>query len=295
MLDVSVVIPYHNDSETLQRAIDSCVTQTFKNIEIIIIDNGSTPQETLVCSNLANAAGINYFYLEKGNRSKARNIGIRESKGKYIQFLDADDAIDKKKFQKSIMFLKNNPQYDAYVTGTKFKNKDGQTVGVYSENKFELLYHNTLELSSVIFRKKDSLVGFDENISRCEDWLFWIDNLSKKKVFFDTEYLANFKYITGNNTMKNIDEMLWANIYVLKKVQSKYRFVILSPLYQKYKIVSMMELIQSGSKDKLLVRAREEKSILLYYFSCFIFHIPVINRVLKNKLSTLSKDNLYTL
>ena len=114
---VSIIIPTYNGGWKLKRAIDSCLMQTYKNIQLIVVDDneansiGRKTTETIL-STYENERNILYVKHERNlNGSAARNTGIKHSKGDYITFLDDDDFLLPNRIENSVEFLKNNPKY----------------------------------------------------------------------------------------------------------------------------------------------------------------------------------------
>lgn len=104
---ISVIIPIFNQANFISECLDSVLDQTYKNVEVIVVDNGS---EDDLHDKLLPYEGKIYFYkqiLQGGNA--ARNLGLNQARGKYIQFLDADDYILPHKFSEDIDFLEANP------------------------------------------------------------------------------------------------------------------------------------------------------------------------------------------
>ena len=93
---ISIIIPAFNAISFLPKAIESVLHQTYRNFEIIIIDDGSTDNTK---SSIQESNFIRYFYQENQGLSSARNSGIQKSKGEYLVFLDADDWLEKDALQ----------------------------------------------------------------------------------------------------------------------------------------------------------------------------------------------------
>lgn len=91
---ISVIIPVYNVEKYLIRCVDSVINQTYKNLEIILVNDGSTDSSGILCDDLAKGdARIKVIHKENGGLSDARNIGKQESKGEYIIFIDSDDYV----------------------------------------------------------------------------------------------------------------------------------------------------------------------------------------------------------
>lgn len=98
---ISVIVPVYNIKEYLGRCVDSILAQTWKNLEILLVDDGSTDgTEQLVDELSGRDARIRVFHKENGGSSSARNLGIREAKGKYLGFVDSDDFIEPDMYEK---------------------------------------------------------------------------------------------------------------------------------------------------------------------------------------------------
>ncbi|MBO5360736.1 MAG: glycosyltransferase family 2 protein [Clostridia bacterium] len=92
---ISVIIPVYNVEEYLCECIDSVINQTYKNLEIILVDDGSTDSSGKICDEYAEKdSRISVVHKENSGPSKTRNIGIEHAKGEYIYFLDSDDYIE---------------------------------------------------------------------------------------------------------------------------------------------------------------------------------------------------------
>lgn len=91
---ISIIIPIYNIMDCLEKCVDSCINQTYKNIEILMVDDGSTDGTAALCDKLQEKdARIRVFHKENGGSSSARNLGIENAKGEYLGFVDSDDFI----------------------------------------------------------------------------------------------------------------------------------------------------------------------------------------------------------
>ena len=90
---VSIIMPVYNADKSLEKAIKSVINQEYINWELIVVENGKRGQAEKICNSYQNK-NIKYKYVEKANVSNARNVGIDESQGEYIAFLDSDDEYE---------------------------------------------------------------------------------------------------------------------------------------------------------------------------------------------------------
>ena len=92
---VSIIVPVYNNEKYLRQCLDSITNQTFKDIEIILVDDGSTDNSASICEEYAKEdSRVVFIHSENKGVSNARNIGIDKSKGKFIMFCDSDDWLE---------------------------------------------------------------------------------------------------------------------------------------------------------------------------------------------------------
>ncbi len=115
---ISVVIPVYNVQEYLSECIDCILKQTYKNLEIILVDDGSTDDCGVICDDYAeNDERILVIHKENGGLSSARNAGIEVASGVYIGFIDSDDGIDLRMFEILENCFEQDPEIDIAVCG----------------------------------------------------------------------------------------------------------------------------------------------------------------------------------
>ena len=105
---VSVIIPTYNSSQYIKEAIDSVLAQTYKNFEIIVIDDGSTDNTKEVLAPYLSV--IKYIYKNNGGPASARNRGIKEANGEFVAFLDADDVWKPDRLARGVDILDQRPE-----------------------------------------------------------------------------------------------------------------------------------------------------------------------------------------
>ncbi len=113
---VSVIVPVYNVEKYLEECVNSLTSQTYSNLEILLIDDGSTDGSGNICDSLAKEdARIRVFHLQNGGVSNARNFGIENAKGEYLSFVDSDDWVDLDMYEKMVqkIQLKSCEEVDA--------------------------------------------------------------------------------------------------------------------------------------------------------------------------------------
>ncbi|MGY3053551.1 glycosyltransferase involved in cell wall biosynthesis [Pedobacter sp. UYEF25] len=127
---VSVIIPVYNCENHLGKTIECAVNQTWPNIEIIVIDDGSTDNSLQIANKYAaDFKNVKIFSQKNNGASSARNLGLENCKGEYIQFLDADDLLSPTKIETQVDILKNNNNCMTSCSWVRFKNNTTETIG----------------------------------------------------------------------------------------------------------------------------------------------------------------------
>jgi glycosyltransferase involved in cell wall biosynthesis len=114
---ISVIVVTYNRAHFLKEALESIQKQTFKDYEVILVDDGSTDDTKEIAEKYE---GIRYIYQEHNGISKARNTAVKAARGKWVAFLDSDDLWEKDKLQKQVDYLHAHP--DCRIVFTLFRN-----------------------------------------------------------------------------------------------------------------------------------------------------------------------------
>lgn len=109
---LSVIVPAYNVEKYINACIDSILSDTYPNKEIIVVDDGSTDKTTQLLHAYSNLGKIKLIEKENGGLSDARNTGIKNAIGQYITFIDSDDAIGENALLKNMSILIENPDID---------------------------------------------------------------------------------------------------------------------------------------------------------------------------------------
>lgn len=180
---VSVVMPVYNGEKYIQKAVDSVLAQEV-SLELIIIDDGSTDRTEEVLEKYKNYGEIRFLKNKKNTGvSGSRNRGVKEARGTYVAFLDADDWWEKDKLKKQVALLEKNGCV-LCSTGRELVQPDGESVGKYIPVKEkityrELLKHNSINCSSVLVRR-DVIIRFPmEHDDSHEDYITWLKILKE--------------------------------------------------------------------------------------------------------------------
>lgn len=239
---VSVIIPIYNSEKFIQECINSVIGQSYKNIEIILVNDGSTDRSSIICEEFCcQYSNIIIIHKENGGAGSARNAGLDRASGDFIMFVDSDDYIASDIIEK---LLECHYNTNADITASKLykTQKDTGQISIYnSNNALKGLLLNSLDCSQCAKIYKSSLlrnIRFPEGIIN-EDIIFLIDAYKAitKLAFLDYNfyfYRRNFDSVSNNpnsiisvynnisviksrlNTTCKIDLILFANIYEIR-------------------------------------------------------------------------------
>lgn len=182
---VSIIITNYNYGKFLEKAIRSSLNQTYKNKEIILVDDNSNDKLTKkklkeIKNKYKNK--IKFIFLKKNVKlPKARNLGIKESTGELICCLDADDYLDKKYLEKSIPLFKKYKNVGIVYSWTKIFGKITSNWQPLNANLLLIKKANCISVSAVFLKRIwEKIGGFNEKMTEgYEDWEFWYRSLKK--------------------------------------------------------------------------------------------------------------------
>ncbi len=244
MAKVSVIIPTYNRTQFILIAIKSVLKQTFKDFELIIVDDGSTDNTNEMISGISDKR-IQYYYQFNRGPGSARNTGIKKSSGDFISFLDSDDEWMPEKLEIQLSEMEKKKNY--YLSHTEeiwYKGKRLIKPKKIHKKRENNIFNQSLQLCSIsmstvmIRRDLINIVGlFDEKLEVCEDYDYWLRVTAKFPVLlinkpltikqgghFDQQsqkYLGLDKY-----RIYAIEKLI--NSSVLNKTKLKYAFKELS-------------------------------------------------------------------
>jgi teichuronic acid biosynthesis glycosyltransferase TuaG len=197
---VSVVIPCYNSKSYIQFAVESVLNQTYSNIEVIIVDDCSNDESTIIIDRLKRLDNRIVLIQLPNNLgvSNARNIGIAVAKGRFIAFLDSDDLWDNSKLHRQVTLMLQNKLsicYSAYrkidTSGKILSNKISVNECGVSYN--DLLLHNEIGFLTSIYDTKKIGKPYFKNIGH-EDYAYWLDILNKGyNAYGINEVLASYR------------------------------------------------------------------------------------------------------
>lgn len=203
---ISVVIPTYNRGYIIKRSIDSILNQTYQNIEIIVVDDNSQDNTEEVITAL-NDKRIKYIKLEENKGAcYCRNLGVRNSNGKYIAFQDSDDVWRNNKLENQKAFLEKN-NLDVVGCKMEISSEGSNSKTIFPSNiniKNDNIYIKNYISTQLLFGKKECFIEeeFDEKLLRFQDWELVIRLVEKFNVEILDEILVD-AYIQDNSITKD--------------------------------------------------------------------------------------------
>lgn len=228
---VSVIIPVYNVEKFLNRCVDSILSQTYKNIEIILVDDGALDSSPQICDEYAHKdTRVNVVHKQNGGLASARNAGLKVAKGDYILFVDSDDWIKGNTVEELLnIAIKNEVDFVRFIpvsagypdrpdgTPINFGTEDFMEEGVYNKGKMikdiypRLFVTPQLTMGPIVaawrslYNRKflvDNNLYFDEEVKYSEDAIFSAKVVynSNKFYYIKGGYYYNYFYNTSSIT-----------------------------------------------------------------------------------------------
>jgi len=208
---VSIITPSYNSSMFIEECVNSVLTQTYSNWEMLIVDDCSKDESREIIKSFSDKdKRVQHCFLEENvGAAEARNIAIRKAKGKYIAFLDSDDIWKSDKLEKQIAFMKKN---DIAFSFTSYQpiSEDGNDLANIIKAPKEMTYHSYLKNTIIgcltVIIDKEKVEEFEMPVIKSShDMALWL--LIMKRGFsaygFD-ENLARYRVVSSSNTVNKI-------------------------------------------------------------------------------------------
>ncbi len=224
MPTISVIIPAYNAERTILETITSVQQQTFSDLELLVINDGSTDQ-TLELLNSVNEPRMKILDYPNGGVSVARNRGITHARGEFIAFLDADDLWIADKLELQLAALQQHPEAGVVYSWNYCMDEKGEIF--YADNPIfftgnvyaQLLLDNFIVNGSncLIRRQAIASVGeFDPMVAGSEDWDYWL-RLALQWPFVVVEKPQIFYRLSSKSISSNVNSMERSNLMVIEK------------------------------------------------------------------------------
>lgn len=229
-MKISIIVPVYNTEKYLSRCIDSIINQTYKNIEVLLVDDGSNDNSGLICDNYAKKdKRIKVFHQKNSGQSSARNLALEHVTGDYLGFVDSDDWIDLNTYQYLVELVLKSKADVGFIEREKVYNEDEVKKIKNKKEKVELFEKENILIEYLNYGMKTGNYGLPNYLYKkelfrnirfpvgriCEDIVtnFKLLNLSKKMIKSNRicYYYFQDNYSTTRNKFSNKDyDLLYA-------------------------------------------------------------------------------------
>jgi len=225
---VSVVMTCYNYEKYVAQSIESVLSQTYKDFELIIINDGSTDNSEFVINHYRKDKRVHYIIQDNAGQARAKNTGIKSSCGKYIAFLDADDLWEKEKLELQLPpFMKNETgvvySNAIWIDGENREIGRGWGSGYFRPRSGQvanhLIYDNFIPFSSAIVRKEciDKVGMFDESLKMSIDWDLWLRMSLHYEFDYVDRHLIKYRWGHIGQMSKNQIERLRCSYIIMQR------------------------------------------------------------------------------
>ena len=274
MSKVSVIMPCYNDGAYIEEAVQSVHAQTYKDIELIIIDDGSDDEHTLNVLNNFKQSGIKVLRTERLGPAGARNAGIAAAAGKYILPLDADDKIEPEYIEKAVKVLEENEHISVVFC---YANLFGERSGRWGlpNYSFEKMLLDNIVFVTALFYKEDweKVGGFRVEMKHgMEDYDFWLSIMELgREIYQIPEVLFHYRIKPKSRTsefMRNAEivKQTYRDIYYNHPV-----------FYEKYKDQYAV-ILRDALIEQLFINRKLQETIKILEK---IKRIPILKYIIK--------------
>lgn len=217
---VSVVVPAFNAGQTIVETLDSVFAQTYENLEVIVVNDGSTDNTMVVLEGYSNP--INIVSTENKGVSHARSFGFKHSKGDYIQYLDADDLLMPEKIEIQLRALVDQYADVAYGDWQKFKAENNQvTIAEAIEREIEgdleiaLFTYFWCPPAAILYsRQLCERLKWNENLPVIQDARYFLDAaIAKGKFVYTKGIMAQYRTAQSNSLSQKSDLNFVRDLY----------------------------------------------------------------------------------
>ncbi|MGB9667721.1 MAG: glycosyltransferase family 2 protein [Thermosulfidibacteraceae bacterium] len=273
---VSVVIPTYNRASLLIRAIESVFSQSYKNFEIIVVDDASTDNTREVVSKFLDDPRVVYIRNEKNmGVSASRNRGIRYGRGEFVAFLDSDDYWLRDKLRKQVEIIMSDDDVGMVYTGERFIDEEGRIIRDEIPKYSGFVYHvllskNFISPSSTLLRKEvfEKVGFFREDMNYREDYEFFLRVAKNYKI----AYVKDILTIRYMHTKGRLSDDISCRIMSIYKIMDLYK-----EDFDKNRRSKSRQLYELG---KLYTKIGDRKNAIHAFKESFVTY-PNFNSILK--------------
>jgi glycosyltransferase involved in cell wall biosynthesis len=256
---VSVIIPTHDRAALVQQSVESVLSQTYENVEIVVVDDGSADDTSTILEPLKDR--ITYVFQENRGRSAARNSGVSLSRGEFLIFLDSDDLLLPAAVETQFGYLRDHPDVDIIFGDASFLTDDGSLHSMYTcsaelENADRQSFLSSLlqknrfpPVTAMARRAALEAAPFDEGLDALEDWDLWLRLALRGRILkCHSKVIAIYRRHAQNTDVVAPHRLVRASVRICAKVVDQGLDAALPPrLRQNFRLTHLDAILLSGS------------------------------------------------
>ena len=223
-IKVDIILPNFNSSNFIEETIKSIIGQTFKNWNLIIVDDCSDKKTKSILQKFSTNKKIKIFWLKKNKGAGfCRNLAIKKSKSPYLAFIDSDDIWKKEKLETQLRFMANNNYLFTYTNYETF-GKRTKFISPAKEYNFKKFVNDTSICTSTMIIKRNIIKNIKfTNSNICEDYFFKCKILQTCNAYCLDDFLT--KYRIRNNSLQSNSFKNFYWIWKINKQYNKFNFI----------------------------------------------------------------------
>lgn len=282
---VSVLLPSFNHDKYIKEAILSVLNQTYENIELIVIDDGSTDNSNEIISNLQKVYNFKYIHRENRGVIKTLEELLSYSKGEYISLFSSDDIYVNNKIEILVDYLENNKEYAVAYSKISIINEDSNFISHVDEDYKTGNIFNELLTGDFFINGLGALIRMDiykkfhRSDSYIDDLQLWLEISKYYKFVFVNEYLAYYR-IHNNHLSSNLFKMQKAEEEIISKYKDetifkealrRWNIRWFGSFAKCNKIYALKYFFIKNIKLKNFLDIRFYKALIKFFIPCFIY------------------------
>lgn len=300
MCKISVIVPVYNTEQYLPRCLDSIISQSFTDFELLLVDDGSTDGSGAICDAYAEKDDrIRVFHKENGGVSSARNLGLKEAKGEWICFVDSDDELLAGGLQTMVEGI--SEEVDLVMAG--YYELEGETfqidttsfggTGIIDQNKALSMMYPSADLPYMgypwgkLFKSNLVLernLSFDEHVRIKEDTLFVVEYLCsiQKLVYYTStpvykyvklptgvmggmSHSYNPNYLTSFDAVVRMNKLVQGLPNISESLSNAAKYEVVNRIYLVYG-----HMLENGAVDKKVLSGLKSRAIHEVGLNCYL-------------------------
>ena len=296
---VSIIVPVYNSGQYLPRCIDSILNQSYRDLELLLVDDGSKDDSGSICDAYTEKdSRVRVFHKENGGVSSARNLGLQEAKGEWVCFVDSDDELLPEGLQTMVRGV--SEEVDLVMAG--YYELEGESLqtdtssfgkdGIIDRNEALLMMYPSADMPYMgypwgkLFKRtlvSDNKVSFDEHIRIKEDTLFVVEYLCgiKKRVYYSStpvyKYIKlptgvmggmshsyNPNYLTSFDAVVRMNKLVQGLPNISESLSNAAKYEVVNRIYLVYG-----HMLENGVVDKKVIselKSRAKHEVGLRYY-----------------------------